>query len=322
MKFAIVAAVLVFVSQAVQDGVRELSQRDFQFAIGPALAAGVAYFSAQLVMAWFWRRVLVALGQPAPPGASIAAFCISQLGKYVPGKASVVLIRTERLLASLKRRPYRGEWQASIVKVGASAFYETLSYMAVGSLLAAALIPFVSADAGQNGWVILLALGLAAVCLTPTLPPVFGWVLGRFTVASGRAELREQLRGRLGYGLAATAAFASTVAWILMGVCVWLSAEAVGAAGGLGIGNLPFWTLAATLPSVAGFVSLLPAGLLVREGLALLLLAPVLGDGDAVAVTVASRLIGVATEVVVCASLIAGGFARNRPRRDPNGDPS
>ena len=47
-----------------------------------------------LPMWWFWYRTLQAFGQ-APEGlSSLRAFFIGHLGKYVPGKAMVVVLRT------------------------------------------------------------------------------------------------------------------------------------------------------------------------------------------------------------------------------------
>lgn len=313
------ALVLAFVGRTLRDGLRDLTEQRLVFSWRPALAACVIYSLAQLVMGAFWRRVLIAVGQPAPVGVALPAYLVSQLGKYVPGKASVVLIRTERVAAATRRRSGDVDHKTPLVTVGASVFYETLTFMAVGSLIAAGLIPLVD-GAEKLRWLAPAALGLAAVCLAPATPPVFRWLLGRFTAASGRAALRDRLRERLGYGLAAHGVASAAVAWGLLAVFLWLVAESVGVAGGLGLADLPFWALAAALPTVAGFVSLLPAGIGVREAVSLALLAPALGEGGAVAVAAAARLFGVATEVVVCASLLVGGFGRHRRPPDPARD--
>ena len=44
-------------------------------------------------MAWFWHRTLAALGQPAPWRATLRAYFLGHLGKYVPGKAMAVILR-------------------------------------------------------------------------------------------------------------------------------------------------------------------------------------------------------------------------------------
>jgi len=305
LKFAVVAAVLLFVSRTFAEAWRELTQRGVSIHLGPALAAGGLIGLSQLPMAWFWRRVLVTLGQPAPPGATLVAYVIGQIGKYVPGKATVVLIRTERLLAAYRRSDDADLPAPSAATIGATVFYETLTHMAVGSLVAAGLAATIPLGDGEwRGGLVALSVVLAAACLTPTLPPVFAWLLGRVT----RDRHPEARMRRLSYGLAAQGAVASVTSWCVASGAVWCAARSVGAAGEVGVAGFPAWLLAATLPVIAGFVSLLPAGVLVREALTLTVLSPMLGEGDALATTIALRVIWVATEVLLCGSLLAIGF--------------
>lgn len=311
LKLAVIVAVVVFVGQTFSTAWAELTQRKLRIDPWFALGAGLLIAAAQLPMAWFWRETLLALDQPAPLGPSVRAFVLSQIGKYVPGKASVVLIRTERLIASVREDETAAA--PSTVTIGASVFYETLTHMAVGSLLAAGLAATVPlGDGGHRFWLIALSLGLAAACLTPTLPPVFSWLLKRLTRKPAR---RDALRKRLSYTLALRGAAASVTSWSILAIAVWMTARSLGAAGEAGLGAFPTWLLAAALPTVAGFVSLLPAGVVVREALTLSVLAPVLGEADALATTLALRLIWVATEALLCGSLIAVGFIGGSHRR-------
>lgn len=320
LRIVVVAAVVWFVSQTVRDAWAELSARELTLRPLPAVLAGLMIVVAQSPMAWFWRRTLVALAQPAPLWPAVSAYYLSQIGKYVPGKASVVLIRTERLLEAVRRGGHAADSQAVCARtVAAAVFYETLTHIAIGSLLGAVLTATVAeGDASTQRGLIALSVGLAAVCLTPTLPPVFAWLLQK--VARAReGEVRRERR-QLSYGLSALGAACAAVSWLLIGVVVWLAAVSVGAAGVADLARLPLWVLAAALPTVAGFVSLLPAGLLVREALTLLILAPTLGEADALAVTIAVRMVWVITELCVCGSLLVGSAARRarRPERLPS----
>lgn len=295
-----------FVSQTVREAWRELARRELALSLAPALGAGAMIVLAQAPMAWFWRRTLVALGEPAPLGGAIKAFYLSQIGKYVPGKASVVLIRTERLLDAVRRDDHDAFEAACGRTVAAAVFYETLTHIAVGSLIAAALtVATVEGDPNTRLGLMALSLALAVACLTPTLPPVFSRLLKKVAKAPSSEVARE--RRRLTYGLSALGAVCAAVSWGLIGVVVWLSAVSVGAAGWGDFSRWPLWVLAAALPTVAGFVSLLPAGLVVREALSLVILAPALGEADALAVTIAVRLVWVVTELCVCGSLLASG---------------
>ena len=55
--------------------------------------AGVLYLLGLLPAGLFWHRVLLVLGQDARLGETLRAYYIGHLGKYVPGKAMVVVIR-------------------------------------------------------------------------------------------------------------------------------------------------------------------------------------------------------------------------------------
>lgn len=311
LKLAVVAAVVWFVGQTASDAWRKLAEERITVRPLYGLASGAVFLASMAPMAWFWRRTLVALEQPAPWGPSFRAFYISQLGKYVPGKASVVLIRTERLLNAVRREAVESEATPSTRVVAASVFYETLTHMAVGALLAAGLTAALTPGdaASQRGW-IALSVGLAVLCLTPTLPPVFDWLLRR--AGERRTDPARALKRRLTLALAAQGAMASLVGWSLAGMSVGLAAFSVGVTPSTGVAPGALWVLAAALPVVAGFVSLLPAGVLVREGLTLGLLAPALGDGPALATTLAVRLIWVVSEVVLCGSLLGGDWLVGR----------
>jgi len=64
---------------------------DISISLGYAFLAGAAYFFGFLPAAWFWYRVLNWLGQEVSFFRALRAYCIGQLGKYVPGKAWVVI---------------------------------------------------------------------------------------------------------------------------------------------------------------------------------------------------------------------------------------
>ena len=62
--------------------------------------AGVFYAIAWLPMGWFWGRVLAALGQPIAWLEHAAGVLPRPLGKYVPGKALVLVIRIGLIASS------------------------------------------------------------------------------------------------------------------------------------------------------------------------------------------------------------------------------
>ena len=58
-------------------------------------ACAVLYFAAFSCWGAFWLRAVRSLGDSIPLVPAMRAYFVSQLGKYVPGKAVAVLIRVE-----------------------------------------------------------------------------------------------------------------------------------------------------------------------------------------------------------------------------------
>lgn len=305
----------------------ELTQKNFDWTtidVWWLVAASIVYLLGQFPMAIFWRTILVDLGQHPPWYRTIRANIIGHLGKYVPGKALVVVIRT-----AMAKTPH--------VRTGplvASIFYETFTSMAVGSILALiVLLPLVdfslpywqpwhwfdAPDAtqapGSDPRMLLLALGLAGATGLPTIPRVFDWVLGKLrkvrqpkpgdvveTIAEDfepaenvkhqRFHLRPQtlLLGWIG----------DAIAWALMGWSLWATIRAFGVPLDLWK-DWPLLTACTSLAIVAGFVSLIPGGAGVRELVFILLLKPLVNDELlSVAIPIVLRVEWLLAELVLC----------------------
>ena len=80
----------------------------------------------RLPNALFWSQVIAATDHPVGTSMRLRAFYVSAIGKYVPGKAMVLILRATLLRGS--------GVPATLITVG--VFYETLNNMAVGSLVA------------------------------------------------------------------------------------------------------------------------------------------------------------------------------------------
>ncbi|MGL4514007.1 MAG: lysylphosphatidylglycerol synthase transmembrane domain-containing protein [Lacipirellulaceae bacterium] len=311
LKLLLVAAVCWFVAGAARDAWADLATRRITLRPGLAVASGAVFLLSGLPMAWFWRKTLLALEQPAPLWPTVSAYFVSQIAKYVPGKGAVIVLRLARM------RRFGG----SLRTQAASVFYETLTVMAVGGVLAAGLVAVrqEAVGAAPSGWMAALALALGAGCALPTLPPVARWLVGR--LAGGRqaaggdpagddaaeqtaAATSKALARGLTWRLMAQGWLAATITWIGYGASLWLAAWSVGGPGPDGWGLATLWVLAAALPVVAGFLAMLPGGLVVREALGLELLSPALGPGVALATTIAVRLVWLAAEGAICVILI------------------
>jgi uncharacterized membrane protein YbhN (UPF0104 family) len=262
---------------------QELAERPLH--TGWLLLSGLLYVLGQGFSAMYWIRLLGHLGAHPPLGAALRAYYIGQLGKYLPGKAWALLLRT-----SLVHNHGVGIGLAAL-----TSFYEVLTTMAAGVLVAAVLFAVLGADAGEGinaqtllhlllmeqpgeGGVhrsvaVLLSALLFVAFLVPLHPAIFNRLalrrIGETPVPSDRLP-----RIRFVYLLEGLA-FAA-VGWLCLGVSF-----AAALRGIIGADWPLFDVRTARLPAimglsyVIGFVILIaPGGIGPREFMLTLLLTP------------------------------------------------
>ena len=319
VKAAVALLVLWAVGRHVLRTWNDLKQHEATFQVQPVrlIVSGVLYLAGLACCGRFYERVLRAGPTPIGLGPALRAYLISHLGKYVPGKAMVVVMRAGMSV------PYGARGATAAI----ATFYETLVMMAAGSL--AATLGF--ARAGESPALALdlpilrhqvvelyhlgavLSLGLGLAFLVVVLPPVFrrlsSWVSVPFPRVGAGALPRFSgwlmLEGYLW----------SAAAWVLLGASqmeVACALRPLGTSQYLAV--LPVVTASVALATVAGFaVAVLPGGLGVREGVLMYALAPALGDQSLACIAaLALRLVWVAAEVLAAAVLLPLG-ARYRP---------
>ena len=193
-------AVLEFHSQPIQ-----LSEIDFT-----RLALAAVVYVGALLFSWvYWYQVLIAFKQKPKLLKSIGAFFISQLGKYVPGKAMVIIIRTDRVRDD----------KVSIDPAAASVFVETFTWIFVGAAIASCLLII---KFQQFRWLqvaaVLLMIGAGIV----TWPPIFNWIATKIRpINSKRHSYAIDLRTMI------TGWIALAIGWTLNGCCLWLVVSAL-----------------------------------------------------------------------------------------------
>ena len=263
VKLLIVVLVVWAVRRTLYDAWSQLGGYRWQLHVGWVLVAGVLYLLGLLLAGVFWHRVLRVLGQEARLGECLRAYFIGHLGKYVPGKAMVVVLRAGMV------RSHR----VDTALAAASVFFETLTMMAVGAFLAAAVLAVGFHDEAPRFWG---AVGLMLVAGLPTFPPLFRRLARLAGVGRSRpdvAQRMDRLDGRtllLGW-------FLMTVCWALLGLSYWATLQAMGIPGLDPIGQLPRYTAAVALAMVAGFLLLVsPGGIGVREAALAALMIPYL----------------------------------------------
>jgi uncharacterized membrane protein YbhN (UPF0104 family) len=255
------------------------------------IASALLYLGGLSFFLTFWLLLLRALGQPPRLLPAVRAYFLSHLGKYVPGKAWALLLRAT--LSPAAGVP---------VSVGAvSAVYETLTTMAAGALVAAVLLSWQFATAGQHQ--VWLALGLLAVAGVPILPGIFNPLVRRLAAPF----LKGGALPRLGHRTLLEGLLIGMAGWSLLGLSLWALLQAVlPEPTPLTVDAWARWTALTALAYVAGFLLLLvPGGLGVREAVLQLSLQREAGVGELLSLVVALllRLVWTVAELLVAAIL-------------------
>lgn len=299
----VLAVLLWAVRRYLSTAFANLDDYDWELRPGWLVLSGMLYLVGLFPCAWFWRRLLNRFDQHPHFLDVIRAYYIGHIGKYVPGKAMVVILRTVMLR----------EKQVDTTVAAVTVLYETLTMMAVGAAVATLLVALWWSE---QMWTILIALGLMCVAIVPTLPPVFRW-LARL-VGMGRSDPRVAERlAHFGYGELFVGWLAIAGGWFVLGLSLWAVLQGIGVKNLPLVENWPLCTAAVSLAVVAGFLSLIPGGAGVRESILLPLLAPELGATVALGAALLLRIVWLVAELAVSAILFLTG-KRNVSTRNDN----
>jgi uncharacterized membrane protein YbhN (UPF0104 family) len=247
--------------------------------------AGVLYLLGIALSAFYWQRLLRELGQRPTLATVVRAYYLGHLGKYLPGKAWALFLRT-----TLSTGPG--------VRIGVAvltSFYEVLATMAAGVLLAAVLFALLlppgsaalnwatlrsqltweSAEKFARDREVLVALALLLLIPTggPILPPVFNRIVYRLSVLKNIAsrqpggEINPASLPRVRFGSLFEGLVLAAGGWLLLGASLWAVLAGI-------LREPPTWqwdvwcrySAMTALAYVAGFVIVVvPGGLGVRE---------------------------------------------------------
>lgn len=263
-------------------------------------AAIALYLVGLLVYGVYFSRVLSTSASPVRLLSGVRAYLISHLGKYVPGKALVVVMRVGLLTPSGAR--------ASTSAL--ASIYETLVMMAAGGIVAFAclgpgaratiplggLLPPTPVPLGLAG----LAIGLAfLVAVHPLIFPRLSAIASQpFREVCADALPQFSMRLLL-EGLAL-----AILGWIFLGLSQVAILRALTTSGV----PLSLWTAtigSVALATVAGFVvGVAPGGLGVREWVLWTSLGSVIDKDLAVIASLGLRLAWVAGELLVAVALL------------------
>ena len=302
-KLAVLALLCWFVYRAFIEGNKSLGAHTWHVEPGWLVLAGILYLCGQFPSAVFWQRILTKTGQEAGLGEGIRSYYVSQLGKYVPGKWMVILLR---------RMLLRGTKVQNTV-VAACVFFETFTTLSVAATVAAVVLVI-----WHPSQLLLIATAVGAAFLmgVPTIPVCFRWLLQALRVGKLNPDAAERFNHigtrtmLIGWG---TIAFG----WLVQGMSLWATIRAMGETTGGVLHDLWLHTTAVALGIVAGFVSQIPGGLVVREWVSGELLEPTYGRSVALVATIIFRLVQLVSELVISIILYLAGWRRLRKPAAP-----
>jgi glycosyltransferase 2 family protein len=251
---------------------KELWTRSFGF--GWLAISGAVYLAGLACSLTFWCSLLQRLKQRPSIVSAARAYYIGQLGKYLPGKAWALFLRV-----ALVRSP---RVRAGVALV--ASFYEVLTTMAGGGLLAAVVFATSGDRAGMDlrslrylvrleeppdsgvsgGAVLSLSLALATLLGLLVLPPVFNRLVRR--VASP-FDLGPDAAPPIGWSALLQGLLLTSACWFLFGLSLFFVLRAIGGEP-VGWSWRSWWRDAGgvAVAYVSGFVILLvPSGLGIRE---------------------------------------------------------
>ena len=289
---AVALVVVVLVARTVERNWAEF--RSLEIHVQPRAGwLSLATLTVFLTYAFYieaWRRLLAGWAQRIGFGAAARAWCLANLGRYVPGKIWSVT----GLVVLAQREGVRG----SAAAASAVAFQALV--LGTGVAVVAGATPHATSALRLAAGLLVALASLGVLVWEPTAR----W-LGR--LMNAQAPLTPLPLSAVGLG----GAF-MFLGWLTYGFAFWLFVR-----GLLPEAHLPV-TIAAgafTLSYILGTLALFaPGGIGVREVVMISLLTPSLGSGGAVAVSVGSRVLLTVTEVG--AALISLALAR---RSTPEG---
>lgn len=306
LKWSLCLVVVIFVAQQGyqlwnQDELHAVTINWWQL-----LPAGVVYLVAWLPSVWFWRKMMRACGSPVDWKNSIRAYYCGHLGKYIPGKAMVLVIRS----ALVKNHGCRPAIAAL------TATCETLLMMGTGLVVTFCLLPFVFTKEHLDqlpswlepisGWK--TALPIVGLTATLLLVPVIAWMVSYVGRKMTPQEFLEQNDIKIKSGLLFQGLLGFGLSWIGLGLSLGFVLKALQPDFNL-IQQL--WpTVAATaLATSVGFLALFaPGGVGVREGLLMWALQshPQINPAQAVAAAILLRLLWLIAEMAASTLLYYG----------------
>ncbi len=250
--------------------------------------SGACYLAGMSACAFFWYAAMRDC-KASPSALSVAtAYFAGHLGKYVPGKGLVVVIR-----AAVVKGP-----GVTIGLAAITSFVETLLMMATGSLISLVSLPLLRVP--RRAYLILISAGLTVVFGLLVSPPVVSRL--KMIVTKPFPDVGQDFDFRLRWITLGFGVVMMWAAWLLAGLSLIGLLVSMGKFGQivLQLGITKSYALlvcVVALATVGGFVSMVPGGLGTREWILVETLGPMIGGSQAIVAAILLRLVWLFAEI-------------------------
>ena len=292
---AVAVALLAGMMAVLVSRWQELPPGTLRVSVWTGGLAAALYLGHTVVLALLWLGVVRSLGGRLSAAEAVQIHCLTQLGKYVPGK--VVLVVGKVCLAVRQR--------VAAALAALSAAYEQGFVLVSGALvvLVSALLAGLPMLRAYR-LVLLAACLIGAACLHPRVVRLVLEGLSR--LLPGQREWRV-----LSYEATAGLLLLYALAWVLNGAIFYLLARGL---CDLPVRYLPDCIGIMVLGTILGYVALIvPAGLGVRDATISVMLSAYVPLPAAIAVSLVLRVVVTAVEALgVLLALALRGRCRRR----------
>ena len=267
---------------------------------------GLLYLLGLLPSAIVLRTNCARFGKTPRMSTAALAQLFGHLGKYVPGKAMVVVMR-----AAVLRRDGVSTLTATV-----SIFVETFMIMAVGATIAGLVI----LPLDVPSWIKWMALAMAIGTMIPTLPPIIQRMIKRF-----ESRMGSPFQSEVDWSWFAKTWSLCVLSWLLIGGSFSLIVTAIPGSLQPMSDSLPLsmqlYSLSVAsigLAMVVGFASLLPGGAGVREFVLVAIMGLMINPTHSLLSAIATRFVFLGVELLVVSACWLGinGFSSNTGAED------
>jgi hypothetical protein len=256
----LIVIILYFVGRALLHSFREIDWHHLHVHYGYVGLSLVSLLCARLTNAINCKQVLGAMGAKVKASQVVPIIWVASLGRYIPGKVSVVAGAVLMLMRLGVRLP---------VAV-ASLFLSTAMMILIGLIACTPLMftPVMREKMPHGHYLSLLLLAVGGVGLHP-------YVFTKLCNIALVKMKREPLPHRLELAPYTRAIINTIGRTVFLGLALFFASRALKP---ISMGQFPLTFSSAGLASVAGFLAVFaPAGLGVHEGIYILTMTPVLG---------------------------------------------